>query len=533
MMTIFERVSFRTKIYGLVLVLLTVTAIVGGVSYRTSKGLVESYSKIGDFSLPNTRNLLFALSNIRRARIYLLAMAVPGTSLDENKKNAENSEKSMNDFDQSIKNYLAVDFGPGEEDLYNKGVKSQIEANRAAMKKAMELWLKNPDDTSAEVKEMRTVLVNDLPKIASQLTSGIDALVAYHDNTASEFMAEATAKRKAGEVIMLGVTISSIIFGSILAFLLVRTLSKTLMEVNELLDTTSDQIVSASGQVAAASQGLSQASTEQAASLQQTSSAVEQLSAMVDRNTSSAQSTAAIAADSQDKANVGKSNVDRMAQSMEEIDSSNDAIMSQIIDSSNQMAGIVSLIQEIGSKTKVINDIVFQTKLLSFNASVEAARAGEHGKGFAVVAEEVGNLAQMSGGAAKEISTILDSSIEKVEGIVRDIQKNVTELTAASKQKVQGGIQVSQQCSNILNEIVGSTMKSATIATEIATAGKEQSHGIQEINKAMIQLNLVTQQNSSSSEQTATAAEQLSSQALSLKQAVSKLTETLEGKKAA
>jgi methyl-accepting chemotaxis protein len=78
--------------------------------------------------------------------------------------------------------------------------------------------------------------------------------------------------------------------------------------------------------------------------------------------------------------------------------------MNQINYSNEQMSEIVKVIQEIETKTKVINDIVFQTKLLSFNASVEAARAGEQGKGFAVVAEEVGNLAQMSGNAAKEIS---------------------------------------------------------------------------------------------------------------------------------
>ena len=72
------------------------------------------------------------------------------------------------------------------------------------------------------------------------------------------------------------------------------------------------------------------------------------------------------------------------------------------------------LISEIGNKTKVINDIVFQTKLLSFNASVEAARAGEHGKGFSVVAEEVGNLAHMSGNSAKEITQLLESSINRV-----------------------------------------------------------------------------------------------------------------------
>jgi methyl-accepting chemotaxis protein len=86
--------------------------------------------------------------------------------------------------------------------------------------------------------------------------------------------------------------------------------------------------------------------------------------------------------------------------------------------SNDEISSIVKVIAEIGDKTKVINDIVFQTKLLSFNASVEAARAGEQGKGFAVVAEEVGNLATMSGKAAEEISSMLGDSMGKVELIV-------------------------------------------------------------------------------------------------------------------
>lgn len=102
-----------------------------------------------------------------------------------------------------------------------------------------------------------------------------------------------------------------------------------------------------------------------------------------------------------------------MIHSITEISESNDRIMSQVADGNRKISEIVQVISEIGNKTKVINDIVFQTKLLSFNASVEAARAGEHGKGFAVVAEEVGNLAQMSGNAAKEISDMLNGSVSR------------------------------------------------------------------------------------------------------------------------
>jgi hypothetical protein len=92
-----------------------------------------------------------------------------------------------------------------------------------------------------------------------------------------------------------------------------------------------------------------------------------------------------------------------------EIQETNKKLVDDVLEGNRKISEIVELVKEIGNKTKVINDIVFQTKLLSFNASVEAARAGEHGKGFAVVAEEVGNLASMSGQASKEISALLEN----------------------------------------------------------------------------------------------------------------------------
>lgn len=96
---------------------------------------------------------------------------------------------------------------------------------------------------------------------------------------------------------------------------------------------------------------------------------------------------------------------------MREIDSSNKELVKEIERNNTELTKITNMISEINEKTQVINDIVFQTKLLSFNASVEVVRAGEHGKGFAVVAEEVGNLASMSGKASLDISEMLETSI--------------------------------------------------------------------------------------------------------------------------
>ena len=269
--------------------------------------------------------------------------------------------------------------------------------------------------------------------------------------------------------------------------------------------------------------GLSSASTESAASLEETAASLAEMTAMVQKNSESALQTSNTANQSESNAKKGKTAMLDMVNAIKDISSSNDTIMKQIDESNQEISDIVKVIAEIGEKTKVINDIVFQTKLLSFNASVEAARAGEHGKGFAVVAEEVGNLAEMSGKAAKEISNLLDNSIHKVEDIVTNTKTKVDVLVRTAKEKVDNGTHIAHSCSNILDEIVHSVSSMTQMASEIAMACKEQAVGINEINKAVGQLDEVTQTNSSSSNNISSAATELDQTTSELSSTISSL----------
>jgi methyl-accepting chemotaxis protein len=209
-----------------------------------------------------------------------------------------------------------------------------------------------------------------------------------------------------------------------------------------------------------------------------------------------------------------------MLNSINDISRSNNDIANEMNRNNSEVSKIVDVIGQIGEKTKVINDIVFQTKLLSFNASVEAARAGEHGKGFAVVAEEVGNLASMSGKAAKEITDMLESSINQVTDIVERTKSNVEGLVSASKEKVEYGNQVARDCSEALDEILQNVTTVNEMVKEIATASNEQSTGVREVTTAMQQLDQTTHQNTNVAQKSSIMASNLKGQANDLNSAV-------------
>lgn len=307
---------------------------------------------------------------------------------------------------------------------------------------------------------------------------------------------------------------------------ILNNVATSLAEASEKVGTTSQQI-------AANAQQLAQATTEQAASLEETAASLEEMNSMIRKNSDNAVNTANSSESSKTIAVNGQKIMGEMIHSIDLISTSNQKIMNQVDKSNEQMSEIIKVIKEIEDKTKVINDIVFQTKLLSFNASVEAARAGEHGKGFSVVAEEVGHLAQMSGQAALEITALLNNSIHKVEDIVQESKSQVQGLIKEGSEKLEQGTKVAYQCNQVFEEIVTNINNVSQMASEISYASKEQAQGIGELTKAMHQLDTVTQQNTAGSEDSAQAAAELSEQAGKLNHVVNDLIQTVHGSDAA
>ena len=232
----------------------------------------------------------------------------------------------------------------------------------------------------------------------------------------------------------------------------------------------SESIQVASGEVASGSADLSQRTEEAASSLQQTASSMEQLTGTVRQSADAAATANQLARSAAQVAQRGGQVVSQVVATMNEINAS-----------SRKIADIIG----------VIDGIAFQTNILALNAAVEAARAGEQGRGFAVVAGEVRSLAQRSAEAAKEIKTLIGTSVDKVGA----------------------GARLVDDAGRTMHEIVASVQRVTDIIGEITAAAAEQSSGIGQVNTAVTQLDQMTQQNAALVEQSAAAAESLKEQA--------------------
>jgi len=239
-----------------------------------------------------------------------------------------------------------------------------------------------------------------------------------------------------------------------------------------------ERITAGSREIAEGNLGLSGRTESQAASLEETASSLEQLAATVKNNADNAVQANELALSASAVAGKGGKIVAQVV-----------TTMSDISDSSKKIVDIISL----------IDGIAFQTNILALNAAVEAARAGEQGRGFAVVASEVRSLAQRSSAAAKEIKSLIDVSVSKVEA----------------------GTQLVNQAGATMNDILASIERVTTIMGDISQASREQNAGIDQVNQAISHMDQSTQQNAALVEQAAAAAAALEEQAVGLSQAVS------------
>jgi methyl-accepting chemotaxis protein len=493
--------------FGVVLLLVAIMAISNLSSMSQVQKNFDENVKVTDVKVDTLYNLrqVIMLAIVTGRNMALLTEAADIE--EENKKLAAARAEYVQLFDK-----IASMATPAEKALLEKITSTRSDAI-AAQKRVTELSQATEKDAAMRmtIKEVQPLQVKTL--------EAIEALIAHIGKKANEENEKAAATNTSMRLFTIAMAILCLLVGSVTAWRIAHGITRPLdkavdvarrvasgdltadivvesrdetgqlmqalkdMNAN-LLATVSqvragtDTIAAASSQIATGNLDLSSRTEEEASSLEETSSSMHELTSTVNQTADHAREANQLAATASQVAIKGG------------------AVVAQVVD---RMGAINHSARQIADIIGVIDGIAFQTNLLALNAAVEAARAGEQGRGFAVVATEVRNLAQRSATAAKEIKSLITTSVD--------------EVTAGSALVAQAGA--------TMEEIVASVKHVSDIIAEIANASREQSIGIEQVNRAIDQMDKVTQQNAALVEESAAVADSMREQAAVLQKTVS------------
>lgn len=444
-----------------------------------SSMLNDSYSLI----IPNVE----ALGNIEGARARIGQYLWGAIANKDDSKNRETYlEKAVvavEEYQAAVKDYEDSPNLEGESEIYapmkaiNAEYIKEVQASISTLKTG----------SSADYEKVRQDMVNGIYlKHSTLIKKTTGSIIGNYSKVTVEKNTAQKAQTDQAFMLIEGLAAFCSIIVFAILMVIGNRLSRAVSSIVEKLSVAGQQVNQAIGQLSLAGQSLSQSSTESAASLEETVASLEEMSSMVRLNSDNAKQAAALAQTSKQTAEQGELEVKNLVGSMSEISKSSKKI------------------EEI---INVIDDIAFQTNLLALNAAVEAARAGEQGRGFAVVADAVRTLAQRSAEAAKDITSLIKDSVEKIDS----------------------GAKIAGRSGDVLNNIVTSIKKVSDLNSEISAASTEQTAGISQINKAMNQLDGSSQSNAASAEEIAATAEEITSQSEQMQMLVHNLNKVVTG----
>lgn len=479
-----ENMILQTKLIMLTGIMIAAMMALGWMGFSATQGWQSDILEVGDVRVPS----LISMGTIRNGVQNVVIQQNRVRGLREHPKRRDaladasaQMQSGLDRIEKGIEVYLPIPQSPQETVEWNKFHKAYTQWREKSLSFKVNVidMLSKTDDTDivdAKFNEM-TSFVEGIRDIRSEMFTALQSVYDINKQLVDETNHKAEERSTNYKQMFMIVAVLSIFFAIILAWALIRSITRAITQSVTTIRDGAMQITSASDQVASSSSSLAQGASEQASSVEEVSATLEQSTAINTQNTDNARQADILAKNANDSARAGYEKGEQLSHSMHSITAS-----------AAKISGII----------KTIDQIAFQTNLLALNAAVEAARAGEHGLGFAVVADEVRNLAQRAASAAKETSVIIEEVVAQI--------KDGNEIALATHTSFKDIVEQSKKVSDLIGEI--------------SIAGKEQSEGMTQINQAMGQVDQVTQQVAANSEEAAAAAEELNAQATSMMETV-------------
>ena len=460
---------------GILILLSTVLAVVSILGFNSVSTNVTELSTSAIPGIVNSSELRADINDLRGNYLSNISSSNPA----EIAKLEQNEAAIKAHIAEDLKNYEPTIVDAQDQANFNK-VQAELAAIDQGWQKVLPLSRANKNVEAFQLYQSEV-----LPDMNSG-ASVAAAMVTMNKDICAKASASNMRTAKSSWWLALILGIIAVALGIGISWLMVAALNKEMTRAVSELTEGAEQIASAASQVSASSQSLAQGSSEQAASIEETSASSEEINSMSRKNTDNSRSMATLVEQSQQMFRKANGQLEEMVVSMDEI---------------NESSGKISKI------IKVIDEIAFQTNILALNAAVEAARAGEAGMGFAVVADEVRSLAQRSAQAAKDTALLIEDSISK---------------SNAGKTKVD-------QVATAIRGITEDSVKIKTLADEVNISSEEQTRGLDQIAKAIGQMEQVTQTTAANAEESAAAAEELNAQSESLRDVVGRLNAMVGG----
>ncbi len=510
--TFSEGVTIRGAILRTSLTTLVMIVTITGFQFFTSR---ESQDALRELALVQIKGISLTstarLDSLSISDLLRQIPKTPGSAIEPLRKDLGAKVKALDSklaelkgiLDTAKKDYRSEDFDGSIAAL------GKMQTNLTSVKAILAPFLDAADANVARGKRdlVPTVMKNwdELGKAATELTDEMHVTSALRAG-----MSNARVQKQSNRSLMVsffGIGLTILFIFTLSRFVAARMLESEdkirknaenmtgdMGEMVTKLDKTTASLKRASSELSGSTGNLADSTSKQASAIEESIAALEEISSMVSETARQAADCSKLATETNEQVTSGRDVVNRM-----------DVGMKAIRDSNVKIQDIVRIVTDISKKTKIINNIVTKTELLSFNASIEAARAGEHGRGFAVVAEEVGNLARMSGQAADEISNLVEEGMKRVNEVA-------TEINA----KVDQGTSLSGECVNSFKEIQTRAESLATMVDSIKNAAHEQERGLSQTKIANHNIEQATQDNQAVATQTSKLSEGISGEAQSL-----------------